>query len=80
MANKTKIGTLRYVKRFVSDERFACYETILQQYTVDGWVDIDVISLHKKIKWESKAEERKYHAAQIKEKEFLHNLFLDEDD
>lgn len=77
---KTKIGSLRYIKRFIQDEKFACYDTILQQYTVNGWKDIDLTNIHKKIKWESKEQERQYRAAEIKEKEFLACLFLDEDD
>lgn len=77
---KTKIGSVRYIKRFVQDEEFACYDTILQQYTVDGWKDIDLTNIHKKIKWESKEQERQYRAAQIKERKFLSNLFLQEDE
>lgn len=76
---KTKIGSFRYVKRFVKDDRYACYDTILQQYTIDGWKDIDLINIHKKIKWESGSQERQYIAAQKREKRNL-MAFLDDDD
>lgn len=60
MANQIQIGSLRYVRRFFAEATPPHAEIVLQQYSADGWQDVDLPSLYKGIEWESTAQEEAY--------------------
>lgn len=72
---KTKIGSLRYIKRIVKDKHYACYNLVFQQYNEKGWEDIDLESLEKQAKWETARQEKRYEKAIEDE----YNFFFKED-
>jgi hypothetical protein len=60
MANQIQIGSLRYVRRFFTEATPPHAEIVLQQYSADGWQDVDLPSLYKEIEWESTSQEEAY--------------------
>jgi hypothetical protein len=51
MANKTEIGSLRCVLRYIPSEKNA--KKVFQKYTPKGWEDIDLKSLEQQAQWET---------------------------
>lgn len=79
--DEQKHRTLRYVKRHIPHETLACYDNVLQIYTLSGWKDVDTEDLISKSQWETPEQEENYEAAKLKEKEIWSSYMdLDSDE
>jgi hypothetical protein len=87
MSEKIKVGfrTLRYVKRHIPHETLACYDNVLQIYTLSGYKDVDTEDLIGKSQWETPEQEENYEAAKLRVREteterWVSHMDLDSDE